>query len=147
MEEDYGKINLEDKYKGALRKAKEVREDVHKRNNGCEPSIAECLAYDMQYVEQYVEHLITRNKELEIENKDFKTGNNFSKAQIEMVEEAIRLGATDAIKKEMKNFLPKQKVKELFDELISYNLKGNLEDSKNILKIIQKYKKILGEED
>ena len=73
MEEECRKINLEDKYKEALRKAKEVREYVYKRNDGCEPSIAECLAYDMQYVEQYVENLIARYKELEEKNKTLET--------------------------------------------------------------------------
>lgn len=142
MEEDYGKINLEDKYKGALRKAKEVREDVHKRNNGCEPSIAECLAYDMQYVEQYVEHLITRNKELEVENfeKEYWKSQYFDQVKygnrITLQGDSVS-NVIDIIKKD---YIPKSKLRELLKEIDEAN-------SDEGWWYENKIKELLGEED
>lgn len=61
-EEIENKINLKDKTKYAIEKSKEIIKN-HKEDN-CDCSIETSLAYDMQYVEKYIEQLETNNKKL-----------------------------------------------------------------------------------
>ena len=64
MEETFRNISLEERFKEALRKAEDTRRYVNERNSNSEPTISECLAYDMQYVEEYVKQLKEENKKM-----------------------------------------------------------------------------------
>lgn len=105
--EEKENIKLEDKYKQTLKMAKEVMEDVCERNNGCEPSKSECLAYNMQYVKKYVETLIEENKELKEKNK-------------ELEEEDVKIRAKFIL--QLDNYIPKSKVEEKIEELENIKL-------------------------
>lgn len=61
-EEARVEISLENRFKEALRKAKEVRAYIKERNDTRELDTAEWLAYDMRYVEEYVKQLEEENK-------------------------------------------------------------------------------------
>lgn len=75
-EEIENKINLKDKTKYTIRKSKEIIEN-HKEDN-CDCSIETSLAYDMQYVERYIEQLESNKQKLieklEEDNKKAKQG-------------------------------------------------------------------------
>lgn len=60
-EEIGNKINLKNKTKYTIEKSKEIMEN-HKEDN-CDCSIETSLAYDMQYVEKYINQLEKENKE------------------------------------------------------------------------------------
>ena len=72
-EEARVEISLENRFKEALRKAKEVRAYIKERNDTRELDTAEWLAYDMRYVEEYVKQLEEENIELRIENSAMNT--------------------------------------------------------------------------
>lgn len=68
MEEISRNINLKIRIENTFARAKSVRERIANENKELkfpsEPSEAECLAYDMQYIKQYIEQLEKENKEL-----------------------------------------------------------------------------------
>lgn len=124
IEEDI-KISLEERFKEALIKGKQVREYVKERNDGCEPSIAECLAYDMNYVEMYVENLISRNKELEEIEKAHQEENGELRERVKELEEDLHeLYISNEHKKQnwvnkavLNSYIPKSVIKEKIEEL------------------------------
>lgn len=69
------KINLKDKTKYTIEKSKKIIEN-HKEDN-CDCSIETSLAYDMQYVEKYIDQLEKENYNLKV----------ISKAEIEQREQ------------------------------------------------------------
>lgn len=137
MEEEVSvKISLENRFKEALRKAKEVREYVNERNNGCEPDIAECLAYDMQYVEKYVKQLEEENKELLEVRVSANAHNRIM--ELEKEKEEYRIGwcnKGEELEEYKKNSISKSKVKEKIEEL-DKRIKSNVtEDEYKNLRI------------
>lgn len=108
-EEARVEISLENRFKEALRKAKEVRENIRYYNG--EPSVAECLAYDMQYVEKYV-------KQLEEENTEWRAKWIIEMARVEDKEKEILhwKGQYHLLSRKI-NVIPKSKVKEKIEEL------------------------------
>ena len=66
LSEESEKISLENRFKETIKKANKVKEYIRERNKergySSEPSIAECLAYDMKYVEEYITKLQKENE-------------------------------------------------------------------------------------
>lgn len=60
-------LSFKNKTKEAIKKSKEIIH--HDKNNQCECSKEVSLAYDMQYVERYIEQLENKVKELEKEKQ------------------------------------------------------------------------------
>lgn len=87
MEEENRNINLKDKYKEILERGKEVRKYVSKRNDRAEPSVSECLAYDMFYIEKYVNSLLNRIQELEQIEKEHQKENGELREKVKELEE------------------------------------------------------------
>ena len=73
LSEESEKISLENRFKETIKKANKVKEYIRERDKergySSEPSIAECLAYDMKYVEEYITELQRENKEIKRDNK------------------------------------------------------------------------------
>lgn len=105
-EEARVEMSLENRFKEALRKAKEVREYIKERNDTREPDVAECLAYDMRYVEEYV-------RQLEEENKRLNNHNIIGRI------DAIKIEDLEPVLKPY--YIPKSKVKEKIEELDNSN--------------------------
>lgn len=61
-DEAINNIDIEKRIANAIKIAKEIMEDISKRNDGCEPTREECLAYSMQYVEKLLD-LYNKEKE------------------------------------------------------------------------------------
>ena len=66
LSEESEKISLENRFKETIKKANKVKEYIRERDKergySSEPSIAECLAYDMKYVEEYITKLQKENE-------------------------------------------------------------------------------------
>lgn len=73
LSEESEKISLENRFKETIKKANKVKEYIREKDKergySSEPSIAECLAYDMKYVEEYISKLQKENKEIKHDNK------------------------------------------------------------------------------
>ena len=118
-EEARVEISLENRYKEALRKAKEVREYIKERNDTRELDVAEWLAYDMRYVEEYVRQLEEENKKKDKRlNRQFKLLQKKDKETEELKadnnhqwEERCKLTF------ELDDSIPKSKVKEKTEEI------------------------------
>lgn len=76
LSEESEKISLENRFKETIKKANKVKEYIRERDKergySSEPSIAECLAYDMKYVEEYITKLQKENENLIKEKEENK---------------------------------------------------------------------------
>lgn len=111
--EESREISLEIRFESAIKRAKEVRDYIREKNNGCEPSLAECLAYDMQYIEKYVQNLqaeIENLKEIEAEHKK-QNAEIMKKLSTEEMINDIKIG-----RKVYRNSKEKEELKEQIKE-------------------------------